>query len=747
MSAAMTRATIGNRVLQNFAKWLLEAALVATFLGSGTVVAQPKPVSVNPSKILFYAGQTATFTVNLSPIPTTKGVLSAASSNTKVFTVPSSVGFAAGQAAVAVTVSAVAPGAAFATFSANGGQITPSVTVNSPPTVSITSPSNNVVFAAPANITVAANAADSDGAVSQVEFFDGATLVGTDTTAPYSVALANVAPGTHIYTARATDNNGGVTTSSAVTVIVNAAPTVSITAPANNAVFASPATISVMATAADSDGTVTKVDFFDGATLVGTSSTAPYSVTLSNVPGGSHAFTARVTDNRGATTASDIVNVIVDAPPTISIVSPTNNAVVSPNVTVTITANATDADGTISKVEFLDGTTLISTATAAPYTATLTNLSLGAHTLTARATDDRGVATTSATVTVNVDMPPSVNLTAPANNAAFVPPASITLAATASDSDGTIASVAFYYGTTLITTRTAPPYTFTWTGVPAGNYVLTAVTTDNLGISVTSSSVSVTVSEEVGRGYFIHVDHLNTPRLVTDATGNAVWKWDQQEPFGSNPADENPSGLGGFDLPLRLPGQYFDKETNLHHNYFRDYDPDIGRYSRSDPIGIAGGLNVFSYALSNPLRYVDVLGLAPGDLFASPDDAAIDAARYARSQIPRDIEYGGWIYQVKECFSYNYTRGTRTNIPWARLEAMRPAKPAGLWHTHPDTGNPSYDNSFSYDGGDADTARREHLPVYLNTPHGDNKVFDPTTGNERIVSTPMRPKEPACCQR
>jgi uncharacterized protein RhaS with RHS repeats len=57
---------------------------------------------------------------------------------------------------------------------------------------------------------------------------------------------------------------------------------------------------------------------------------------------------------------------------------------------------------------------------------------------------------------------------------------------------------------------------------------------------------------------------LNTPRLVADATGTTVWRWDQQEPFGSNPPDENPSGLGVFDLPLRLPGQYFDKETSLH---------------------------------------------------------------------------------------------------------------------------------------------------------------------------------------
>lgn len=88
-----------------------------------------------------------------------------------------------------------------------------------------------------------------------------------------------------------------------------------------------------------------------------------------------------------------------------------------------------------------------------------------------------------------------------------------------------------------------------------------------------------------------------------------MWRWDQQEPFGVNPADENPSGLGAFDLPLRLPGQYFDKETNLHYNMARDYWPDGGRYIQSDPIGLGGGLNTYVYAFATPLRWVDPDGL------------------------------------------------------------------------------------------------------------------------------------------
>jgi RHS repeat-associated protein len=89
-----------------------------------------------------------------------------------------------------------------------------------------------------------------------------------------------------------------------------------------------------------------------------------------------------------------------------------------------------------------------------------------------------------------------------------------------------------------------------------------------------------------------------------------VWRWDQGEPFGNNPPDENPSGLGAFEFPLRLPGQYFDKETNLHYNYFRDFDPNIGRYAESDPIGLQGGLNTYLYVTSNPLASFDPFGLS-----------------------------------------------------------------------------------------------------------------------------------------
>jgi RHS repeat-associated protein len=121
------------------------------------------------------------------------------------------------------------------------------------------------------------------------------------------------------------------------------------------------------------------------------------------------------------------------------------------------------------------------------------------------------------------------------------------------------------------------------------------------------------VIDSTGR-YYIHVDHLNTPRLVANAAGTTVWRWEQSEPFGTNAPDENPSGLGVFDMPLRLQGQYFDRETNLHHNYHRDYDPNLGRYGQSDPIGLRGGTNTYAYVKSTPISSFDRRGLQSSDL-------------------------------------------------------------------------------------------------------------------------------------
>ncbi len=226
---------------------------------------------------------------------------------------------------------------------------------NPAPTVAITAPANNAVFTAPANINITATASDQNGTVTSVAFYNGTTLLGTDTSSPYSFAWSNVAAGNYNIIARATDNGGATaSTQVSVTVSANPPPTVSITSPANNASFNSPANINIQATAADANGTVSSVAFYNGATLLGTDTSSPYAFAWNNVTPGSYALTAIATDNGGATTTSAIVNITVvgNTPPTVSITSPANNAAFLAPASITINATAADANGTVASVAF-----------------------------------------------------------------------------------------------------------------------------------------------------------------------------------------------------------------------------------------------------------------------------------------------------------------------------------------------------------------------------------------------------------
>jgi RHS repeat-associated protein len=108
--------------------------------------------------------------------------------------------------------------------------------------------------------------------------------------------------------------------------------------------------------------------------------------------------------------------------------------------------------------------------------------------------------------------------------------------------------------------------------------------------------------------YYIHTDHLNTPRVVVDKNNATRWRW-LAEPFGTTAPEVNPSGLSSFTFNLRFPGQYADAESGLFYNYFRYYAPDGGAYRQSDPIGLGGGINTYGYAGGSPTQYVDPRGL------------------------------------------------------------------------------------------------------------------------------------------
>jgi hypothetical protein len=163
---------------------------------------------------------------------------------------------------------------------------------------------------------VTAAASDSDGTIARVDIYQGSTLLKSDTTAPYSVAWDGVGPGTYQLTAVARDNDGATKTSAAVTVTIrsasNQAPSVSISSPASGASFTAPASIAIQATAGDADGRVTRVEFYRGTTLIGSDSTAPYSVTWTGAAVGTYTLTAKAFDEDGASRTSSGVSVSVN---------------------------------------------------------------------------------------------------------------------------------------------------------------------------------------------------------------------------------------------------------------------------------------------------------------------------------------------------------------------------------------------------------------------------------------------------
>jgi hypothetical protein len=171
-------------------------------------------------------------------------------------------------------------------------------------------------------------------------------------------------------------------------------------------------------------------------------------------------------------------------------------------VTLALNATASDSDGSVQQVQFFVNGAPIGTDTAAPFSASWTPSTADNYTLTAVATDNEGATTTSTAVHVTIKPPnvaPSVSITAPAAGAAFTAPTTVNIAANAGDSDGTVASVAFYANGSLLGTDTTSPYTFSWSSMPGGTYNLTAIATDNQGLTATSAAVQIVVNQPVGR--------------------------------------------------------------------------------------------------------------------------------------------------------------------------------------------------------------------------------------------------------
>jgi regulation of enolase protein 1 (concanavalin A-like superfamily) len=327
------------------------------------------------------------------------------------------------------------------------------------------------------------------------------SLVGSDTITMASTVYVGVALTSHNPAARATATFTNVTARTPAAG-ANQPPTVSMTGPAAGATFTAPATIAVAATASDTDGTIAKVDFYRGSTLIASDTTNAYAATWTNAAAGTYQLTAVATDSDGDTTTSAPVSVTVNSPtnqaPVVSLTSPAPGSTFTAPASVSLAATASDADGTVARVDFYRGSTQIGSDTSSPFGYTWTNVAAGSYQLTAVARDDDGATRTSAVVNITVstvpNQLPTVSITNPIAGQSFTLPVSLTVRAAASDSDGTIARVDFYAGPLLILSDSTSPYEAPWLNLAVGSYALTAVARDNAGGTRTSAAVPVTIT-------------------------------------------------------------------------------------------------------------------------------------------------------------------------------------------------------------------------------------------------------------
>lgn len=408
---------------------------------------------------------------------------------------------------------------------------------NVAPSASISSPANGAAFTAPASITINATASDSDGTVTKVEFFNGATKLGEDTSSPYSYTWNSVAAGSYALTARATDDDGATTTSATVNITVNAPATVNATI---NSTPSAPAINGVKETVYGGPGYNVN-NLVVGAVSGTTDLSGAWTALWDNTNLYIHLTVSDdVKQNDSGTSwwEDDVIEIFIDADNSKSTTYGSND--------FQYTFRYNDATIRETKHNAITGVQFSMPASGTGYTfevkipwSTLTTTAAAGkkigldvqinddddggardgkkawYATTDNTWQNPGLMATAELSATTTNAPPTTSISSPANGATFTAPANITINANASDTDGSIAKVEFFRGTTKLGEDTSSPYTFAWTSVAAGTYALTSVAHDNLGATTTSAVVNITVNPAVTYDGYV-------PNTTTAATINGT---------------------------------------------------------------------------------------------------------------------------------------------------------------------------------------------------------------------------------
>ena len=361
---------------------------------------------------------------------------------------------------------------------------------------SLTAPANNSTFTQPANLALEASASSTGSTVTNVEFFQGTTRLGEDTSAPYGFAWNNVPAGIYVLTTVASDATGLRATSAPVNITVN-----NTVQPTTNTVIPLGGSWAYLDNGTD-QGTNWSQRTFDSsawsngvAPLGYCTSGCSYGI-ATTISFGGVASAKFITTyfRRGFNVANPaqvtglMLNMIKD-----------DGAVVYLNGVEVHRANMPAGDINSSTTaagasNYGFEQTLLPAAALNALVAGANVLAIEVHQGNATSSDLALDAQLDLILSASSDLPPLVTVTAPANNTIFAAPASFTFSAAASDSDGSVTNVAFFANTTKLADDSSVPYSFNVTSLAAGNYTLTAVARDSSGLSTTSSPVNIVVS-------------------------------------------------------------------------------------------------------------------------------------------------------------------------------------------------------------------------------------------------------------
>ncbi len=326
---------------------------------------------------------------------------------------------------------------------------------------------------------------------------DGRPLA-TASAPPFATVWRNAAFGTHRLSAVVIDANSISNPSVEVTVVVSDPPHVVLQQPVDGSIYLDGDNVVLAAEAFDNDGSVARVDFFRGDALIGSVTTRPYRLVWRQPAPGVHHLHARAIDDSGDSTVTPEIGIVVDALPTVSLVQPLDNTTTGDTHPIRLAAEAADADDTIARVDFHDGSTLLGSVGTAPYEWTVQQPSTGSHYFHARAFDTRGGSARSGVATVLVnppDQPPAITFVSPFHRAHVAPGIPVPVSVTALDSGGPVASLDLLLDDALVAGPSAgSSVQWSWTDPKSGNHRLTARATDNQG-NVATRSIDVSVVE------------------------------------------------------------------------------------------------------------------------------------------------------------------------------------------------------------------------------------------------------------